>query len=183
MKGFKVHQLDTASGPVQAAGRRDVYKICLISGQSILHYPERSISLDGTYLFFGNPYLPYSSEAAPGAQTGYSCVFTEEFLRQDDHFECLQQSPLFKVGSSPVLLLHEEQRVYLTTLFQHMLLAQASAYLYREELVRSYIQLILHESLRLQAPARKRLFPCYCRLPDAAGTLGIRWQTRRKLGR
>jgi hypothetical protein len=82
-----------------------------------------------------------------------------------------------------VLRLHEEQSAYLTTLFQHMLLAQASAYRYREELVRSYIQLILHESLRLQAPARKRLFPCYCRLPDAAGTLAIRWQVRRKPAR
>ena len=37
MKGFKVYELDPASSPVQAYGRRDIFKIYLVSGQSILH--------------------------------------------------------------------------------------------------------------------------------------------------
>lgn len=174
MKGFKVYELDPASGPVQAYGRRDVFQICLVSGQSILHYPERSFALSGTCLFFGNPYLPYSSELISGAQLGYGCLFTAEFLREYcKQFEFLQQSPWFKVGGSPVLALRPEQSAYLTSLFQKMLAEQNSAYVYRDELLRDYVCLILLEGLRLQRLPRQRTFRCYCRPQDGAGTLDM----------
>jgi AraC family transcriptional activator of pobA len=171
MKGFKVYELDPASSPVQAYGRRDIYKICLVSGQSILHYPERSFSLSGTCLLFGNPYLLCSTELISEAQGGYGCLFTEDFLRELKQFEAIQQSPLFKIGGSPILALRPEQSAYLTTLFQKMLEEQDSAYVYRDELLRNYVHLILLEGLKLQRLSHRRTFRWYCRPPAGASAL------------
>ena len=152
LKGFKVYSVDLPASRIHPYTRRDFYKIVLSTGHLIIHYADRSIELQGTSLFFANPHVPYSVERLTDIQTGYACVFTEEFLKPHDRLESLQQSPLFRIGGSPVFLLNNEQTESITPIFQKMLAEQDTEYLFKGELIRTYINLIIHETIKLQPP-------------------------------
>ncbi|WP_317164754.1 helix-turn-helix domain-containing protein [Hymenobacter ginkgonis] len=74
-------------------------------------------------------------------------------MRATDRSESLQQSPLFKIGGTPVFKLNDEQAAYITGVFHKMLAEQNTDYLFRNDLIRTYIQLIIHEALRMQPAA------------------------------
>ncbi|UYZ64649.1 helix-turn-helix domain-containing protein [Hymenobacter weizhouensis] len=149
-KGFKAYQVDTAvnSGPVYR--RRDFYKVALVTSPCAVHYADRSIELNGASLMFANPHIPYSIELHAPRLTGYSCLFTEAFVKENDRSESLHQSPLFKVGGTPVFHLHAEQATYVQGIFQKILAEQDTEYLFKNDLIRTYLQLLIHEALRMQ---------------------------------
>jgi AraC-like DNA-binding protein len=115
-----------------------------------VHYADRSFETEGTVLFFGNPHIPYSWETLLTIQAGYTCLFSEDFLKASERTVSLQQSPLFKFGGTPILKITEIQRSYLNGIFQRMIDEQQSNYAYKDELIRNYIHLIIHEALKLQ---------------------------------
>jgi AraC family transcriptional activator of pobA len=150
LKGFKVYEIETAVSPVPSYSRRDFYKICMISGKTMIYFADKSVELDDTFLFFANPHIPYSSEVLCEEQTGYACLFTEEFLKTNDRSESLQNSPLFKLGGTPLFSIDKEQKEFLSTIYAKMLKEQDADYIYKDELVRNYINLIIHEALKLE---------------------------------
>ena len=117
LKGFNVFQIESDAAATRIYSRKDFYKICLTTGKSIIHYADRSFEQEGTVLFFGNPHIPYSWETISTTYKGYTCLFSEEFLKRSERSESLQQSPLFKIGGTPVLKITEEQRLFLNTIF------------------------------------------------------------------
>lgn len=155
LRGFKVYEIDTAVSPVPAYSRRDFYKICLITGRTTIHYVDKSVALDDneTFLFFANPHIPYSSEVLTPHQTGYACLFTEELLKAGDRSESLQQSPLFKVDGTPIFLLNAEQKARMVGIYRLMLAEQSTDYVFKQDLIRSYLSLLIHEALRMQPAA------------------------------
>lgn len=150
LKGFNVFQIESDSNATRIYSRKDFYKICLTTGKSIIHYADRSFEAEGTVLFFGNPHIPYSWETLSTTYMGYTCLFSEEFLKASDRSESLQNSPLFKIGGTPILNISESQRQFLNTIFQKMIDEQQSDYAYKDDLMRNYINLIIHEALKLQ---------------------------------
>jgi len=150
LKGFNVFQIDGDGGTIRLYSRKDFYKICLTTGKSVIHYADRSFDEEGTILFFGNPHIPYSWETLSTTYVGYTCLFSEEFFKASDRSESLQHSPLFKIGGTPILKITDEQRQFLNTLFQRMIEEQKSDYTYKDDLIRNYINLIIHEALKLQ---------------------------------
>ncbi|MEP7143060.1 MAG: helix-turn-helix domain-containing protein, partial [Ferruginibacter sp.] len=150
LKGFNVFQIESDGGAVRTYSRKDFYKICLTTGKSKIHYADRSFEQEGTVLFFGNPHIPYSWETISTSYVGYTCLFSEEFIKASDRSESLQQSPLFKIGGTPVLKISEEQRQFLNTIFQKMIDEQKIDYAYKDDLIRNYVNLIIHEALKLQ---------------------------------
>jgi AraC-like DNA-binding protein len=150
LKGFKVFQIESDGSAVRIYSRKDFYKICLTTGKSIIHYADRSFETEGTVLFFGNPHIPYSWETLSTSYIGYTCLFSEEFLKLSDRSESLQQSPLFKIGGTPILNISEQQREFLNTLFRKMIDEQKTDYTYKDDLIRNYINLIIHEALKMQ---------------------------------
>ncbi len=150
LKGFNVFQLETDSQATRIYSRKDFYKICLTTGKSIIHYADRSFEAEGTVLFFGNPHVPYSWETLSTTYVGYTCLFSEEFFKASDRSESLQNSPLFKIGGTPILKINEQQREFLNTIFRKMIDEQNSDYIYKDDLIRNYINLIIHEALKLR---------------------------------
>jgi len=148
LKGFNVFQIESDGAATRIYSRKDFYKICLTTGKSIIHYADKSFDAEGTILFFGNPYIPYSWETISTSYVGYTCLFSEEFLKSD-RSESLQHSPLFKIGGTPILKITDQQREFLSTLFQKMIEEQQSDYAYKDDLIRNYINLIIHEALKL----------------------------------
>jgi AraC family transcriptional activator of pobA len=150
LKGFNVFQIESDGGAIRLYSRKDFYKICLTTGKSNIHYADRSFEEEGTILFFGNPHIPYSWETLSTTYIGYTCLFSEEFFKPSDRSESLQHSPLFKIGGTPILKIDEAQRQFLNTIFQKMIEEQKSDYAYKDDLMRNYINLIIHEALKLQ---------------------------------
>jgi AraC-like DNA-binding protein len=150
LKGFNVFQLESDTNATRIYSRKDFYKICLTTGKSIIHYADRSFETEGTVLFFGNPHIPYSWETISTSYVGYTCLFSEEFFKASDRSESLQQSPLFKIGGTPVLKITEQQREFLNTIFRKMIDEQHTDYAYKDDLIRNYINLIIHEALKMQ---------------------------------
>ncbi|WP_343303558.1 helix-turn-helix domain-containing protein [Chitinophaga niabensis] len=150
LRGFNVWQLESDSNATKIYSRKDFYKICLTTGKSIIHYADRSFEAEGTVLFFGNPHVPYSWETLSTTYVGYTCLFSEDFLRLSERSESLQQSPFFKIGGTSILKITESQRLFLNTIFQKMMEEQQTDYTYKDDLIRNYIHLIIHEALKLQ---------------------------------
>jgi AraC family transcriptional activator of pobA len=150
LKGFNVFEIENDSNATRIYSRKDFYKICLTTGKSIIHYADRSFEAEGTVLFFGNPHIPYSWETVSTSYAGYTCLFSEEFLKLSDRSESLQQSALFKVGGTPILKMTDQKREFLDTIFKRMIDEQNSDYAHKDDVIRNYINLILHEALKLQ---------------------------------
>jgi AraC family transcriptional activator of pobA len=150
LKGFKVYKVDNEANSGHAYSRKDFYKINLTTGKFIFHYADKSLETDDTFLFFGNPNIPYSCDPVSPKFSGYTCLFTEEFLRLADHSESLLQSPLFRLGGTPILKLDEDQEDFIIRIFQRMLGEQESDYVFKDEAIRNYISLIIHEAVKMQ---------------------------------
>ena len=104
-----------------------------------------------TILFFGNPHIPYSCKVISTINEGYASLFTENFLKLSHRSEGLLQSPLFQIGGTPILPINnKEQKNDLTAIFQKMIAEQDTDYLYKDEIIRNYINLIIHEALKMQ---------------------------------
>jgi AraC family transcriptional activator of pobA len=150
LKGFNVFQIEAEGSATKIYSRKDFYKICLTTGKSKIHYADKSFEQEGSILFFGNPHIPYSWETISTTYAGYTVLFSEDFFKASDRSESLQNSPLFKIGGTPVLKIDEQQREFLNTIFRKMIEEQKSDYTYKDDLIRNYINLIIHEALKLQ---------------------------------
>ncbi|MES2894006.1 MAG: helix-turn-helix domain-containing protein [Bacteroidota bacterium] len=153
LKGFNAFQIESDTSAVRIYSRKDFYKICLTTGRSVIHYADRSFDQEGTVLFFGNPHIPYSWETISTSYVGYTCLFSEEFFKAADRSDSLQHSPLFKIAGTPVLSINEQQRDFLNTIFKKMIEEQHTDYAYKDDLIRNYINLVIHEALKLQPSA------------------------------
>lgn len=149
LRGFKVCTFDSNTGGLSYS-RKDFYKINITTGRFLFHYADRSIETDDLFLFFGNPRVPYSCELLSERAFGYTCLFTEAFLQQTDRSESLLHSPLFALGGTPVFSLTQEQAGTFLSLLRRMESEQDSDYAYKDELLRNYIQLFIHEALKMQ---------------------------------
>ncbi|HTI93905.1 MAG TPA: helix-turn-helix domain-containing protein [Puia sp.] len=160
LKGFKVHQISETVNPSDAAdrravahGRRDFYKMGLVTGDMTLYYGDRLLEITGTVLFFVNPHIPHSIVSSTKKRKGYACLFTETFIAGRERKEVLQNSPLFRSDGTPIIQLDKEQAAFMTSLFQKMLAVHSSNYDHKDEMIRNCIELIIHEALRIQPPA------------------------------
>jgi len=149
LKGFKGYEVDSKAAG-HSYSRKDFYKISITSGQYVFHYADRSFETDQTILFFGNPHIPYSCEIIKPSPDGYACLFTEDFLKLSERTESLLQSPLFKIGGTPILTLDNVQKQATSDIFKKMIAEQDSKYAFKDELIRNYLNLIIHEALKMQ---------------------------------
>lgn len=150
LRGFKVSRNKVPKSGPSAFGRRRFYLVLLSIGNSKIHYDNSVIHLDGVYLFFANSRVPYATEILSENHTGYSCVFTENFIKPLERLTSLQQSPLFKVSGMPAFKLDSQQQSQLTDIFEAMIANEATDYIYKDDLMRNYIQLIIHEALHMR---------------------------------
>lgn len=137
--------------------RRDFYKISLIvDGEGMLEYADKKIEIKGKSLIFSNPLVPYVWDITTERQTGYFCLFTEDFIDAGMRSDSLRESPLFKVGGDYVYPLNDDQVRFLDGIFLKMMEEVTSEYAHKYDLLRNYVNLVIHEALKLQ-PAQNIL--------------------------
>ncbi len=149
-RNFNVYSREDFCNRVIPYNRRDFYKISLIIGTGKLYYADKGIDINRNALLFSNPIIPYSWEAISEKQEGYFCLFTEDFINVHDRNEILQDSPLFKIGGSPVFFVTDEQVNFLSDIFCKMLAEIETEYIHKYDLLRNYMHLIIHEAMKMQ---------------------------------
>ncbi|MDO7886931.1 hypothetical protein [Hymenobacter cheonanensis] len=182
MKGFKVYQLDATHNPPAASGRRDLYTMYLLTGARRWQCADQAVERDGTYLFIGTPSEAENVASAAIYQAGYGCLFTSEFVQEGSLVGAVPPWAVLTGKYTRTLLLGNEQATYLVGLFEKMLAEQQSAYRFKDELLRSYLNLVLHEATRLCQPAVKYRFRYYCQQPETGSTPRLGWGSRRRQG-
>ncbi|MCX7928951.1 MAG: helix-turn-helix domain-containing protein [Patescibacteria group bacterium] len=153
LKGFYAFQIESSNYLMRSYSRREFYKICIDTGHFIVHYADKSYEVNGTILFFGNPHIPYAWENISPDFYGYACLFSKDYLTFNERTMSLLSSPLFKIGGTPIFALTKEQKHFIETIFQKMIMEQDSEYEFKDELLRNYIQILIHEALRIE-PAK-----------------------------
>ena len=152
LKGFRVHELSGTVDPPISRGRRDFYKLGLVTGDMTVNYGDKILEINDTALFFVNPNVPHSVVRRSKNISGYACLFTEAFITSSERNGILKNSPLFQIGDNPVIQLNLEQAAFITGIFKKMLAIHGGDYHYKAELTRNCIAVIIHEALRIQPP-------------------------------
>jgi len=78
---IKVEDLSLPNGKPARYSKRTYYKISLVTGHSKIHYADAVFEISGTTLLFTNPKIPYNWERISEEQTGYVCLFTDDFFK------------------------------------------------------------------------------------------------------
>ncbi len=139
---------------VSPYNRRDFYKTSLIIGRGKLYYADKWIQIDRPAMLFANPVVPYAWEPESTVQSGWYCVFTEEFIQHSERIESLKDSPLFKIGSNPIYFPDADQLEEISTIFKKMMSEMDSAYAHKGDILRSYLHLLIHETMK-SSPAQE----------------------------
>jgi len=132
--------------------RRNFYKISLLTvGEGTLYYTDKQARITGYTLIFTNPLISYSyeSQSAEKAQ-GYFCIFTDQFINGQLREGRLATSPLFKAGGIHTFALNEKTAIFLIGIFER-LIDETHSEDCKPDLLRAYIQLIMHEALKLDS--------------------------------
>ncbi|MBC6609815.1 helix-turn-helix domain-containing protein [Hymenobacter sp. BT507] len=140
--------------PPMTFDRRAFYKISLIEGRSRIEYADQAVEVAGPALWFATSRVPYRWLPHNQDQTGYFCIFTEEFLLPVKGALAMEELPVFQPGGCPVLPLSSDEHAALAPLFQKMEQEMASTYAYKYDLLRAYLLELIHQGQKLQpAPA------------------------------
>jgi len=130
--------------------RRDFYKVSLIIGTGTLYFADKWIFIDRPALLVSNPLVPYSWEPESEIQQGWFCVFSKTFIGLDTNKGFLHESPIFRPGNTPIYFLDEASVKNVSEIFLKMTTEIYSDYPYKNDLLRSYVQLLIHEAMKMR---------------------------------
>lgn len=150
-------QMELAKRKKDAAGmeykRRVYYKISLILGRNRVEYADKVIDVEERALFFATPKVPYRFFPLEKDQGGHFCIFTHEFLFQNGRGTTVDDLPILKPGSFPLLHVTEAAASEITGIFGKMHREMASDYAFKEDLLRNYVMELIHCGQKLQPMA------------------------------
>ncbi len=152
---FNVFKLDELLARIDKTGtmpynRRAYYKISMISGRNKAEYADKTIEIDKNTLLFATPKIPYNWVPMDDKQSGYFCIFTDNFLVQNKSGVVLDELPIFRPGGYPVFQLSDEAAEEITHVFKKMYKEIASDYAFKYDLLRNYVLELIHYGQKLQ---------------------------------
>ncbi|GAB2583304.1 helix-turn-helix domain-containing protein [Spirosoma areae] len=136
--------------PPMTFDRRAFYKICLLRGRSRIEYADQVAEIDQRGLWFATSRVPYRWLPHDGAQAGYYCIFTDEFLLPANGGAILSQLPVFQPNSCPALPVTEAEYEAIEVIFEKMMKEIMSGYTFRYDLLRAYLLELIYVGQKLQ---------------------------------
>ncbi len=124
--------------------RKDYFKISLLKGKNRIHFADRIVESDRYALLFANPMIPYNWEPVEEKQSGYFCIFTEDFFSQ---YGTLKEYPMFKPGQNKVYILSDEQLPQIEAIYLCMFNEINSDFLYKYDVIRGLIFSLIHNAI------------------------------------
>jgi len=145
--------------PVMPYNRRAYYKISLLRGRYKVEYADKVIEVENNTLLFATPKIPYHYIPQDEDQSGYFCIFTDEFLVKNKSGMVIDDLPIFKPGGYPVFQIPDEEWKELTAVFLKMHKELSSDYAFKYDLLRNYVLELIHHGQKLQPAAA--LYPTH----------------------
>ena len=136
--------------PVMPYNRRAYYKISYIKGRNRAEYADKVIEIDKMALLFATPKVPYNYVPYDTNQSGYFCIFTDEFLVQTKSGVVLDDLPIFRAGGYPVFQISDEESAEIEAIFKKMYKELSSDYAFKYDLLRNYLLELIHFGQKLQ---------------------------------
>ena len=136
--------------PIMPYNRRAYYKISLIIGKNKVEYADKVIDIENQGLLFATPKIPYHYVPQDDDQTGYFCVFTDEFLIKNKSDFMLDDLPIFRADGYPVFQISAEEVEDISLIFKKMYKEMSSDYAYKYDLLRNYVLELIHYGQKLQ---------------------------------
>lgn len=136
--------------PYMPYNRRAYYKISLINGRNRAEYADKIIDIDKNALLFATPRIPYNWIPKDDEQSGYFCIFTDEFLARSKSGVIIDDLPIFHPGGYPVFELTESDVPAVNAIFEKMYNDIQSDYPYKYDLLRLHVLELIHYGQRLQ---------------------------------
>jgi AraC family transcriptional activator of pobA len=143
---FNIEDILTPNGSKLTYSRRTFYKVSLVIGHSKIHYADRCIEVNGSALVFTNPQVPYFWERISEMQSGFLCVFTEDFFSR---FGNIKEYPVFQNADNAIIPLTNSQLTLFTNLFVKMMNELKSTYAYKYDLLRNLLMELIHSAQKM----------------------------------
>jgi AraC-like DNA-binding protein len=125
--------------------RRDYYKVSLVAGDSNIHYGGVLKKIRGQALVFTNPLKPYTWERLTEPQTGYVCMFKEEFTGYGSK---IKKYPVFSSTDHAIFPLSRKAFLQYEKQFSKMYNELKTDYIYKYEFIKALLLEIIHEAQR-----------------------------------
>ncbi len=130
-----------------AYSRKDYFKICLVNGNSKIHYADKSFEILEHGLLFTSTHVPYNWEVLKPTQTGYSCIFTASFFT---NYGELKKYPFFSPNNYPVYELNKSEVDRLEKIFIQMIDEKKSDFEFRDDALRNLTIQLIHNALKIR---------------------------------
>lgn len=130
--------------------RRTYYKISLISGRNRAEYADKVIDIEKNALLFATPKIPYNWLPQDDRQSGYFCIFTDDFLTKNKGGVTLDELPIYQPAGYPIFQLSDEESEDIAFIFRKMLKELSADYAYKYDLLRNYVLELIHYGQKLQ---------------------------------
>lgn len=141
--------------PPMTFDRRAFYKISLIRGRCRIEYADQTVDVEDSALWFATSRVPYRWLPQDREQTGYFCIFTDEFLLPVKGRTVVEEMPVFQPGAYPVVKVTDAEFAAIGAIFEKMTQEIASDYAYKYGLLRAYLLELIHYVQKFQpAPAQ-----------------------------
>lgn len=154
LEPFNVYHLEEYAGTSKPMpySRKDYYKISLISGESKVHFADKSLVVENNMLLFANPQIPYNWELpeVSDPRRGFFCVFTDDFF---NGYGNIREYPIFRPDGIPILSVSDEEMRDLSSVYQAMFSEIESDYTYKYDVLRNLTMELIHKAMKMQ-PAK-----------------------------
>jgi AraC family transcriptional regulator, transcriptional activator of pobA len=128
-------------------GRKDYFKICIITGNSRVHYADKTFVVREHGLLFANPQIPYNWEPLSSGQQGFSCIFNEAFF---ERFGRIKDYPVFKPGGFPVYELSAAELSTIQAVFEQIMNEKEGQFEFKEDAIRTMVLQIVHQAIKMR---------------------------------
>jgi AraC-like DNA-binding protein len=135
--------------------RNDFFKIWLIENKCKLYFNDQEFDCDKPALFFAHPSATYAYDSLKSMRSGYWCVFTQDFLNAHESVGKVLPSALFGTIGTNVFFPEKEQLQFIRQLFDNLIAEINSSFLFKDEIARHYISLLIYEGLKIKSDAIK----------------------------
>ncbi|MGG5507770.1 MULTISPECIES: helix-turn-helix domain-containing protein [unclassified Myroides] len=123
------------------------YKVSYLNSKSKLFCGTEIREFSGPILFFSNPLSTYTLEPTSETPEGYFCLFTNTFLGfQSNEI----RSTLHTLQATPIYALDKDQDQMIRSLFENIIAEHNQDYPLKQEILRNYIEIIIHQANKLQ---------------------------------
>ncbi|HEU4609915.1 MAG TPA: helix-turn-helix domain-containing protein [Chitinophagaceae bacterium] len=132
--------------------RRDYFKVTLLRGKGLLEYSDKAFKVTKPAVLFSSPSVPYHWQPGDGDQLGWFCIFNEAFALQQDAM--LARLSVFQPGNEKLFYPDSRSEAAIAWFFERMMAENAGQYANKQDILRSYLHLIIHEVLKAEPAAR-----------------------------